>query len=103
MVNGDVFQLLKLLITGQLFVWDINETEEPLILSSSTTKDSHYESIAKIGWTPDSTKKNSKVFHSKYKFLILIQIVTVGSDGKILVWNVNQKLDLSWKLDLIHG
>ncbi|PRP76276.1 hypothetical protein PROFUN_07798 [Planoprotostelium fungivorum] len=75
---------------GQLLVWDLDNTDEPLLAATEFTEDNHLEPISKIVWLPGSTRKSSK-------------ILTIGGDGKVLCWGLIQKLDTSWKLDLIQG
>lgn len=90
--------------TGQLTIWDLNferQSEDPTICFSSLTEESHFESITKvlvfdsvisykIVWLTGASRKQSK-------------ILTTSSDGKVIVWELIQKLDLNWTLEILQG
>jgi hypothetical protein len=71
--------------------------------------------IVQIVWLPSSSRKSSKVrnnFQTTYlnelffaSFFVFgcVKLVTTGTDGKVLVWTLVQKLDQTWFLQLLQG
>ncbi|KAK2163799.1 hypothetical protein LSH36_74g11005 [Paralvinella palmiformis] len=74
---------------GEVLVWDLSREDDILVASSGIGDDSHREPISKVEWVKDQDAKGAK-----YK------IVSVSSDGKILVWQRNAK---KHKLKLSDG
>ncbi|TPX64758.1 hypothetical protein SpCBS45565_g05683 [Spizellomyces sp. 'palustris'] len=65
---------------GQVFVCRTNDTEDDPIIAASRMSDlTHQEPVAKIAWIP-----GPKV--DQY------QIVSIGNDGKVLIWDLANKL-----------
>mmetsp|Transcript_14874 Transcript_14874/g.22368 ORF Transcript_14874/g.22368 Transcript_14874/m.22368 type:complete len:754 (-) Transcript_14874:107-2368(-) len=61
---------------GEVIVWDVNNPEGPLHLSS-ITEDSHDEPVMGVDWVLDSS-------------LGVYLVCSVGADGKVLLWNLEQ-------------
>jgi WD40 repeat protein len=70
---------------GQIFIWDTNSTDEPLLVASGLTSESHFESITKISWLTASSETNLK-------------IASMSTDGKIIQWNLFKNAE-GWKLE----
>ncbi|XP_048745989.1 cytoplasmic dynein 2 intermediate chain 2-like isoform X1 [Ostrea edulis] len=66
---------------GVVIVWDLSREDDMVLTSSGLGDDSHREPVSKVTWVPDtsSAKKN--------KYLL----VSVSSDGKMLVWKMDRK------------
>uniref|UniRef100_A0A8W8IMP9 WD repeat-containing protein 34 n=2 Tax=Magallana gigas TaxID=29159 RepID=A0A8W8IMP9_MAGGI len=66
---------------GVVIVWDLSREDDMVLTSSGIGDDSHREPVSKVIWVPDtsSLKKN--------KYLL----VSVSSDGKMLVWKMDRK------------
>lgn len=71
------------LFTGELIVWRLSETHDPVLSISKISDFSHHEPVAKLIWA----KKDDSIQDS-YK------IVSVGNDGKILEWDLDNKLTM---------
>ncbi|NWR33892.1 WDR34 protein, partial [Tachuris rubrigastra] len=62
------------LFSGELVVWDTSRTEDPVIWRTGMTDDTHTDPVYQVHWLPDTKHRQ----HS--------QLLSVSSDGKILVW-----------------
>ncbi|KAJ8329771.1 WD repeat-containing protein 34 [Batrachochytrium dendrobatidis] len=65
---------------GEITVWSTTDPQNPIIALSSSTALAHQEPIAKVVWIPSSTK------HGQF------DLMSVGNDGKILIWDLDNKL-----------
>lgn len=74
---------------GEVLVWDLSREDDILVATSGIGDDSHREPVSKVQWVKDPDSKSAK-----YK------IVSVSSDGKILLWQRNAKKQ---KLKLADG
>uniref|UniRef100_A0A8C0G3F9 Dynein 2 intermediate chain 2 n=1 Tax=Chelonoidis abingdonii TaxID=106734 RepID=A0A8C0G3F9_CHEAB len=66
------------LYSGEVLIWDMSRIEDPLIWRTGMTDDTHTEPVYQVNWLQDSK-------HS-YHF----QILSVSTDGKILVWQTQR-------------
>ncbi|KFP89432.1 WD repeat-containing protein 34, partial [Apaloderma vittatum] len=62
------------LFSGELVVWDTSRTEDPVIWRTGMTDDTHTDPVYQINWLPDAKHRNRS------------QLLSVSTDGKILVW-----------------
>ncbi|KFW87773.1 WD repeat-containing protein 34, partial [Phalacrocorax carbo] len=62
------------LFSGELVVWDTGRTEDPVIWRTGMTDDTHTDPVYQVNWLPDAKHRN----HA--------QLLSVSTDGKILVW-----------------
>ncbi|NXP89470.1 WDR34 protein, partial [Passerina amoena] len=62
------------LFSGELVVWDTSRTEDPVIWRTGMTDDTHTDPVYQVHWLPDTKHRN----HAR--------LLSVGTDGKILVW-----------------
>uniref|UniRef100_A0A8C3VHZ5 Dynein 2 intermediate chain 2 n=2 Tax=Catharus ustulatus TaxID=91951 RepID=A0A8C3VHZ5_CATUS len=62
------------LFSGELVVWDTSRTEDPVILRTGMTDDTHTDPVYQVNWLPDTKHRN----HAR--------LLSVATDGKILVW-----------------
>ncbi|KAF4789131.1 WD repeat-containing protein 34 [Turdus rufiventris] len=62
------------LFSGELVVWDTSKTEDPVILRTGMTDDTHTDPVYQVNWLPDTKHRN----HAR--------LLSVATDGKILVW-----------------
>lgn len=69
---------------GKLLIWDLSNEEQPLVCYSGKDTISHHEAISKVRWRNSSKLRSS-------------ELVTVGYDGCILIWEFSQ-LDRELKL-----
>ena len=65
---------------GEIMVWDTAKEDEPLLATSGIGDDSHREPVAKVQWVLDPESQGKKY-----------NVTSVGSDGKILVWKLNER------------
>jgi WD40 repeat protein len=63
---------------GEIIIWRIIENQDPVITSSAMTEDSHQEPISQLIWTVKDDDK--------------YQLISVGYDGKVLIWDITNKL-----------
>ncbi|XP_013407902.1 WD repeat-containing protein 34 [Lingula anatina] len=63
--------------TGEVMLWDTSKEDEMLIASSGIGGDAHREPVSKLRWIPDPESRGKK-----------FNIVSISSDGKILVWQI---------------
>lgn len=74
---------------GALMVWDTEKSEELIV--APTSEHSHSEPITKISWIPGANSLAS-------------QIVTIGGDGKVLLWTLSRKSESSTpQIELVRG
>ena len=69
------------LFTGEIIIWSTLETHDPVINISKISDFSHHEPVAQLMWI-----KSEKTHMDNYK------IVSIGNDGKILEWSLENKL-----------
>ncbi|XP_008489653.2 WD repeat-containing protein 34 [Calypte anna] len=62
------------LFSGELVVWDTSRREDPVIWRTGMTDDTHTDPVYQVNWLPDSKHRNHP------------QLLSVSTDGKILVW-----------------
>ncbi|XP_077992291.1 cytoplasmic dynein 2 intermediate chain 2-like [Glandiceps talaboti] len=74
---------------GEIVVWDLSREDETIVATSGIGDDSHREPVSKIRWVQDPMSKGKKY-----------NIVSVSSDGKILIWQVNRR---KGSLELTEG
>nr|KAG5692283.1 hypothetical protein BaRGS_007191 [Batillaria attramentaria] len=74
---------------GEVLVWDLSQEDDLLLATSSIGDDAHREPVARVHWLRDASSKKKRY-----------NVVSIGGDGKILVWKVDQK---KGKLKLIEG
>ncbi|KAI8615886.1 WD40-repeat-containing domain protein [Chytriomyces sp. MP71] len=66
-VAGGTFQ-------GEVLIWNMNEKDEPLVMSSKMNEFSHQDPVMKVLWIPGSR-------------IGQYDLVSAGIDGRILVWS----------------
>uniref|UniRef100_A0A8C3QJ17 WD repeat domain 34 n=1 Tax=Cyanoderma ruficeps TaxID=181631 RepID=A0A8C3QJ17_9PASS len=66
------------LFSGELVVWDTSRTEDPVIWRTGMTDDTHTDPVYQVKWLPDTKHRN----HAR--------LLSVATDGKILVWREEQ-------------
>ncbi|XP_006119096.2 cytoplasmic dynein 2 intermediate chain 2 isoform X1 [Pelodiscus sinensis] len=66
------------LYSGEILIWDTSRVEDPLIGRTGMTDDTHTDPVYQVDWLQDS--KHSHHF----------QILSVSTDGKILVWQTEK-------------
>ncbi|KAI9345816.1 WD40-repeat-containing domain protein [Zopfochytrium polystomum] len=64
---------------GDLIVWNMNERDNPVLAASKISDMTHQEAISKVIWIPSSK------FGS-------YDLLTIGSEGKLLLWVLDNKL-----------
>ncbi|NXI45609.1 WDR34 protein, partial [Galbula dea] len=62
------------LFSGELVVWDTSRREDPVIWCTGMTDDTHTDPVYQVHWLPDAKHRNH------------FQLLSVSTDGKILVW-----------------
>ncbi|NXD75065.1 WDR34 protein, partial [Halcyon senegalensis] len=62
------------LFSGELVVWDTSRREDPVTWRTGMTDDTHTDPVYQVKWLPDAKHRN----HA--------QLLSVSTDGKILVW-----------------
>ncbi|CAM5102977.1 unnamed protein product [Natator depressus] len=75
------------LYSGEVLIWDMSRIEDPLIWRTGMTDDTHTDPVYQVDWFQDS--KHSHHF----------QILSVSTDGKILVWQTQR----DGQLTLVEG
>ncbi|KAK3596559.1 hypothetical protein CHS0354_010436 [Potamilus streckersoni] len=63
---------------GEVMLWDLSREDDTLVCTSGIGDDAHQEPVSKVHWFPDSKGKR-------------FSLVSIGTDGKILVWKVDRK------------
>ncbi|KAI8999527.1 WD40-repeat-containing domain protein [Gaertneriomyces semiglobifer] len=78
--------------TGQVFVARINQDagKDGILFSTKMQEIGHLEAVAKVLWVPGEK-------HGEY------QIMSVGNDGKILWWDLNNKLEAPIRGSQLHA
>ncbi|NXF60220.1 WDR34 protein, partial [Ciccaba nigrolineata] len=66
------------LFSGELVVWDTSRTEDPVIWRTGLTGDTHTDPVYQVTWLPDAKHRNRS------------RLLSVSTDGKILVWREEQ-------------
>jgi hypothetical protein len=72
---------------GEVVVWDLTNLDKPVAISPSTEY-SHKEPIIDIKWVPTSS---SSQYTSNLGSIESWNLVSCGSDGKLLYWSVTNK------------
>lgn len=78
-------------MNGEIFIWNIDK-EDPNICKSEIDEYYHRESITKLIWVKHESLTSMAISYS---------IVSTSTDGKILVWRLNDKLKYPIKGHLI--
>lgn len=65
---------------GEVIVWDLSQEDDLVMASSGIGDDAHREPVTRVRWIRDSTTKKKRY-----------NVISVGGDGKILVWKVDPK------------
>lgn len=65
---------------GEVMVWDVGNADNMLVATSGIGDDSHSEPVSKLVWIRDTGSKGGKY-----------NLMSVGYDGRILVWSLVQK------------
>ncbi|XP_022080790.1 WD repeat-containing protein 34-like [Acanthaster planci] len=73
---------------GEVLLWDLTREDDGLLATSGIGDDSHREPVSEVMWLQDPKRSN------KYN------IVSVSSDGQVLVWKVNAR---KGALELVEG
>ncbi len=68
--------------TGEIIIWSTLETHDPVVMTSKISDFSHHEPVAQLMWI----KSDNVTQIDDYK------IVSIGNDGKILEWILENKL-----------
>nr|XP_006820378.1 PREDICTED: WD repeat-containing protein 34-like [Saccoglossus kowalevskii] len=74
---------------GEIVIWDLSKEDDTIVATSGIGDDSHREPVSKVKWIEDPLSKGRKY-----------NIVSVSSDGKILIWKVNRR---KASLELVEG
>ncbi|KAJ3299036.1 WD repeat-containing protein 34 [Borealophlyctis nickersoniae] len=61
-------------LQGDVMIWQTNKEQDPLTALSKSSEFAHQEPVAKIMWVPGAKGRQ-------------YQLVTIGNDGKILIWD----------------
>eukprot|EP00002_Diphylleia_rotans_P028367 TRINITY_DN5726_c0_g1_i4.p1 TRINITY_DN5726_c0_g1~~TRINITY_DN5726_c0_g1_i4.p1 ORF type:complete len:503 (+),score=78.27 TRINITY_DN5726_c0_g1_i4:60-1568(+) len=64
---------------GEIYLWNIGNVTDPLLASSPLSETSHKEPISKLVWHPLANGKG-------------YQVISAGTDGRILTWAKNNNL-----------
>uniref|UniRef100_A0A8C5WK27 Dynein 2 intermediate chain 2 n=1 Tax=Leptobrachium leishanense TaxID=445787 RepID=A0A8C5WK27_9ANUR len=75
------------LFNGEVLLWDTSLTDDPLIGRTGLTPDTHTDAVYQVVWMLDKPQGNK------------LQILSISSDGKILVWQMEKE----GKLTLMDG
>jgi len=76
--------LLGGLFNGDIVIWNINnQMDDTLILKSIQSDYTHQEPVASLSWISSSSTETSKS-DNKY------DILSIGNDGKILIWEIKE-------------
>eukprot|EP00743_Colponemidia_sp_Colp-15_P005399 GILK01005803.1.p1 GENE.GILK01005803.1~~GILK01005803.1.p1 ORF type:complete len:531 (-),score=70.77 GILK01005803.1:74-1624(-) len=65
---------------GEVYVWDISRSEDPVLYCSVTSELFHREAVHQTLWVPDPI---DRTYH----------LATASVDGKLLFWPLDQRLD----------
>ncbi|KAM9326699.1 cytoplasmic dynein 2 intermediate chain 2 [Gastrophryne carolinensis] len=75
------------LSNGEVLVWDTSRTDDPLIGRTGLSTDTHTDAVYQVDWLQDQPQVHR------------LQVRSVSSDGKILVW----QMEKDGRLILIDG
>ncbi|KAJ3416873.1 WD repeat-containing protein 34 [Chytridiales sp. JEL 0842] len=67
-------------LVGEVTIWSLNEPDNPVVASSKINELTHQEPVAKVVWIPGSR-------FGQY------DLMSVGNDGRVIIWNVDNKLN----------
>ncbi|CAH2316295.1 spectrin alpha chain, non-erythrocytic 1 isoform X1 [Pelobates cultripes] len=67
------------LFNGEVLLWDTSRTDDPLIGRTGLTADTHTDAVYQVVWIKDKPQGNK------------LQIMSISSDGKILVWQMEKE------------
>ncbi|XP_068104626.1 cytoplasmic dynein 2 intermediate chain 2 isoform X2 [Hyperolius riggenbachi] len=68
------------LFNGEVLVWDTSRVDDPLIGRTGLLTDSHTDAVYQVVWPQDQPLHAHK-----------LQVLSVSSDGKILVWQMEKE------------
>ncbi|XP_076461827.1 cytoplasmic dynein 2 intermediate chain 2-like [Babylonia areolata] len=74
---------------GEVLVWDLSQEDDLLLATSGIGDDAHREPVTRVHWIKDTSSKKKRY-----------NVVSIGGDGKILVWKVDPK---RFRLKLLDG
>ncbi|KAM6243786.1 cytoplasmic dynein 2 intermediate chain 2 [Porphyrio hochstetteri] len=66
------------LFSGELVVWDTSRTEDPVVWRTGMTDDTHTDPVYQVNWLPGAKHRDHP------------RLLSVSTDGKILVWREEQ-------------
>ncbi|XP_073397219.1 cytoplasmic dynein 2 intermediate chain 2 isoform X1 [Dendrobates tinctorius] len=66
------------LFNGEVLVWDTSRADDPLIGRTGLSIDSHMDAVYQVRWLPEVPQPQR------------LQVLSVSSDGKILVWQMEK-------------
>jgi WD repeat-containing protein 34 len=72
---------------GEIIVWRIIENQDPVIASSATTEYSHQEPISQLIWNLNDKEE--------------YELISVGKDGKVLTWDISNKLQQPIRMSVV--
>ncbi|ESO90367.1 hypothetical protein LOTGIDRAFT_233855 [Lottia gigantea] len=97
---------------GEVMVWDLSKEDDLLVATSGIGDDAHREPVAKVYWLKDQSAKGRK-YNNCWSGVVGLWtglgsllfggtpvIMSVGADGKILIWTMSKKKP---KLKLVDG
>ncbi|XP_040294075.1 cytoplasmic dynein 2 intermediate chain 2 isoform X1 [Bufo bufo] len=67
------------LFNGEVLVWDTSRTDDPLIGRTGLSIDSHMDPVYQVRWLQEVAQSHR------------LQVLSVSSDGKILVWQMEKE------------
>jgi WD40 repeat protein len=76
------------MFNGEIVIWRVLDNQDPIVAASVMSEVSHQEPISQLIWAPTEIEDN-------------YQLVSVGSDGKILVWDLSNNLSHPIRMSLI--
>lgn len=82
------------LFNGEIRVWDTDSpNDEPLLMSSTVDDYFHREPIAKVTWTRKLLNERlGRGGDMKARLIDAYHLVSIGGDGKVLFWTMENKL-----------
>ncbi|KAL2911783.1 WD repeat-containing protein 34 [Polyrhizophydium stewartii] len=87
---------------GEVVVWRTADTQDPLVASSTPSELAHQEPVSKLVWIPADDRPSK--FNVRLpclqradqsllsQLLTLSQLLSISNDGKLLVWDLENKL-----------
>jgi len=87
--------------SGELYVWDLSREGDTQVGKSSITDVSHSEPVVQIAWHHDSARAGRRANQNED-----YHVVTLGADGKVLIWSIAGALDrpiFGYQLLHLHG